>query len=706
MSEIKDSEVLDSTEADKMNLVKNPVLRSRIQKLNLTLTLSDLGFKITEWRGHNKSGTYWDSLNNYYSSEERTHRVLREAFDFLSDENYHKIVAVLQGGEALAEPVVLGSSHSFQCHYCGESLKLATDGKTLLIVGDPCPFPGGIDHHDFELNVPSGVLVVANDLRHWYPIPCDRDINDLQGKIQMTEDYAKAGLAMGFVGSSSPDLMRVKKAKDKFVIASYLSKIWDEEGGKEVKNPVPNPWGKTLAHICTDLWWYSVADGDDFTQRLAYYSPDTSLEDWASEYGQSLVKVKPGVYRFRWYPDADEDSPLYTSIDWVRPPDPVVDLLSQSKAEKLTALECCIQEALDSPTLYFPQRVGSDYDDRLTWEELAQDSKLHAIARAADHLMCVIGGGVDWHENGHARMRISEQARLYAGEISVEGIVPPFAGENHWYPFSAGYGGLCLGAGVSGSRNTEVVRLNDSFAMLALNIVQNFLQYPPKPQLNREAYPPRFGVKEVRDRMLLALECYRGIRKNYGVEPFDFDFDKCALYEQAESHIAQRDLGPDHPPVEEWGPVPPIIAMGEHKFVEFTFDPAKNGGGPCWHPRNPGAGGCWAKAEDAQRYAILHSKQGRDEFTQNAGNSVPLQFVARIVGVGSTHMGPNLMIEFDYGHEGMWGPKAHRWALEKGVYSSLRAFDDPQEYERILPEMVKVYEDMEALIRSKLGESL
>jgi hypothetical protein len=64
------------------------------------------------------------------------------------------------------------------------------------------------------------------------------------------------------------------------------------------------------------------------------------------------------------------------------------------------------------------------------------------------------------------------------------------------------------------------------------------------------------------------------------------------------------------------------------------------------------------------------------------------------------------MIEFDYGHEGMWGPKAHRWALEKGVYSSLRAFDDPQEYERILPEMVKVYEDMEALIRSKLGKPL
>lgn len=39
------------------------------------------------------------------------------------------------------------------------------------------------------------------------------------------------------------------------------------------------------------------------------------------------VKVRPGVYRFRWFPDVNNgwSAPLYAEITWIREPDPVVE---------------------------------------------------------------------------------------------------------------------------------------------------------------------------------------------------------------------------------------------------------------------------------------------------------------------------------------------------------------------------------------------
>lgn len=671
--------------------------------LNIPQQLLQTGARITDWNGHNQRGAYWNRPGWYRSAEQREADFLRGIYPVFSDEALEQLEAALAGGDALKTPVFLGASSDHKCRYCDARLMVLTDGKTLLIAGDPCPVPDGFVHHDIELNVPSGILVVGDDLQQWYPTKSDRDINGLIGTIQMIDDYAKIGLAMGAVGNSSPSLRRVKDAENKFVISNH-GHDWDDEDEDD-----GNPWGETLADICTDLWWYSIADGDDFKRRLAHYTPDIDIETWENgldtSWTHTTVKVKPGVYRFRWFTDAVRDATtvLYAEIEWVREPDPVVDHLADSLQERFSALECCIQSCLDWPMLYMPDRERGGRRSRLSWPELSLEQQHHAIARAANQIMCVLGGGIDWHENGHALMNVSEEVRGYANAISEDGVVPLFTEAMQWYPFSGKGGGLCQGAGIYDENpgatviESPRIRLNDTFALLALNIAQNYIQFPPKPRLNRDAYPPRFGIKEVRNRMRLALDCYRGIRQNYIVEPMDPDFDKFAPSEEAVTDIAQRDLGPDNPPAEQWGPVPPILLMGEHKFVEFKFDPAKTRCGPCWHP---GAGGCWAKPEDAQRYAILYSKQDGDGFTQNAGNSVPLQFVARIVGTESTRT-PILLVEFDYGHEQMHGAEAHRWGISGEDVSCLRAFDDPAEYDRLLHEMVKVYEDMEALVKAK-----
>lgn len=679
---------------------ENPALDRLIQRMKLTQKLIDAGLSITDWNGHLKRGEAWAKG---WHPEQRLTRILRNLgfpCPGASDEEIDSLEAALAGGAALETPLLFGSCYDFKCPYCDERLEIATDGKQLKIIGEPCALPDGIAYHDIELNVPSGRFVVDDDLRNWYPLESDRDINWLRGKIQMTDDYAEIGLAMGFVGNSSPSLMRVKGAKDKYVIANYSATIYDEKADRERKNPKKNPWGKKLASIYTDLWWYSIADGDDFAKRLAHYTPGTDLHKWEHEsqgsWTHTTVKVRPGVYRFRWFPEeGDEGSCLYAEIEWLREPDPVVELLSLDLDEKLTALECCIQECLDTPSLYFPNRPGNS-KGHLSWEELSEGQKLRAIARSADRFMCILGGGTVWHENGHVRKKITQNARDFASAIDKRGVVPFFSEECHWYPFSEGYGGLCLGAGInkpSQEGGKPEIRLNESFALLALNITQNFIQHPPKPHLNRDMYPPRFNLKEVRNRMLLALKCYRGIRQNYSVAPMDPVFDDFALSGEAPLEILARDLGPDHPPEGEWGALPPILKLRENKFVEFDAGLIPRSNRTCWHPSR---GGCWASPEVAQRYAILHAPPGaEDAFHANAGNSVPLKFVARIVSEGETHMGPHLVVEFDYGHDKMTGAGAHLWAVANTEAPALRAFDDEEEYKRLLPEMEGIYIEME-----------
>jgi hypothetical protein len=661
--------------------------------------LLEAKIRITDWNGHMKRGSYW--LEDFWNEppEVREENLLTSSWFFgVSDEKVDELIEALKGGPALTEFVEIEtSSNRLLCPFCDKRLDLATDGHILRVSGAPCPLPEGIDHFDVELNIPSGRIVVSDDLREWYKSDHkDENINRLKGRINTTAAYAEINLAVGCIGNSDPGLYR-KGGKITIGLKGSSRK------GK--KNLMPSaPWGRKIAEIRTQLWWYSLADLDDFTERLAYYTPDLSLSDWEKAYGNSVIKVKPGVYRVRWYAnfqDTDQGERM-AEVEWIRPADPRVDHLTRYKNTRLTALECCIQSVLDWPTLYLPHRTEHGrYEDRLSWEELDESQRLYSIARAADHLMCVLGGGVEWHENGHVLTRVSAETKKFAAGISADGIVPLFEEGYNWYPFSEGYGGMCLGAGLQNHyRQVPEINLNPTFALLSLNIAANYLRYPPKPRLNGEAWPPVFLVSEVRDRMKLALRVYRETRKRYDVGPMDPVFDALAMDAAYDDVIEQCDLGPDHPPEDQWGDPPGILEFEKFKFVEFDASLSQSKDGYCWHPKNPGCSGCWARPEDAQRYAI-NSNQREEGFYSNAGRSVPLKFVARVVKIVPTHMGPVLEVSFDYGDDKMHGPSACRWAIAKKQADAVRGFNDEEEYEKLLAPMKKVFDDMEQLIETK-----
>jgi hypothetical protein len=153
------------------------------------------------------------------------------------------------------------------------------------------------------------------------------------------------------------------------------------------------------------------------------------------------------------------------------------------------------------------------------------------------------------------------------------------------------------------------------------------------------------------------------------------------------------------------------------RFAEFDASALPEGAGIyfCWHPRNPGCSGCWARKKDAQRFAIPYETQSArfDEesgedlpsyWQHHAGHSIPLYAVARVVGkqeMARTFYDDLYVIEFDYGDAFMRGTQRIGF-LEKslGVKGGWRLFDDEAEYQTLLVKARKVYDDMEAAIKA------
>lgn len=174
-------------------------------------------------------------------------------------------------------------SAAASCGMCGVFAEYeVTD--TAVTMKEWCPHPDGITTV-IDLAVPSGRIVVDDDLRHVYD-GFDHDTfasyNTALGQAQVVRAMADLGCAFGPVGNSCPGLYRT--GENTYVIASPG---YDDEG---------EPTGfaahlKPLAHITTDLWAYSIADHDDYTAKGGTSHPQRS-------HGPDVVDIGPGTYRF------------------------------------------------------------------------------------------------------------------------------------------------------------------------------------------------------------------------------------------------------------------------------------------------------------------------------------------------------------------------------------------------------------------------
>ncbi|MFJ3176541.1 hypothetical protein ACIPJK_38085 [Streptomyces roseus] len=212
------------------------------------------------------------------------------------------VIVFAEPGE---EPLVAGVH--WRCATCDERpVYVLRDGA--VHVQDSCPYPMGITT-EITLDVPSGKLIVTDDLRDVYDVDIDAgaSYNTALGKAQVVKAMAALGCAYGPVGNSCPGLYR--DGENSYIVASPIR---DDDD-------VPSlPEEDRLAWICTDLWAYSIADFEDWKakggtpedKRLGHYT---------------VVDVAPGTYKFtlhvgeRGFDNYAADTVVFAHVERVAP---------------------------------------------------------------------------------------------------------------------------------------------------------------------------------------------------------------------------------------------------------------------------------------------------------------------------------------------------------------------------------------------------
>ena len=623
-------------------------LRDEIEK---ALTKATLDFN-----GHWKNGTI---LRDEF-------KVLKHLFlgrEAMSQEDANALIRAAETKTPLDRWLPLDLSLSMMslrtCPYCGaDDFDTETNGLVLRIAGKPCEFSKGLPPTEWELNVPSGKLAVANDLRELFPLPDgeDFDINTSRGCRQTALAYAANGMSHAFVGNTCPGVY--KCGEGLFKIANEPSD--SEWNGKEyVPIDPPHPFeGERVAGICTDLWWYSICDHDEFTRRCKRFKQK------AKDFRVETVTLKPGVYRFRHDEEARSyDGPkecVYSRFEWVREPDPVKDFLAKYEEVDVNPNAYVHAQVARWPTLY-----GRTVNEQ-------------AWRRVADQIFCTIGSGTDWHEKGFPKAKI---------DPSIPDVEPPsFRTQCHWYPFSKPYGGLF-----------EPKKLAPSFAKLAFRVLESVISFGTDVRDGEHSREVRY----VRERMLLAVTRYRELAKEY---PDLADPEYVAWLDQkgrAEAWVENFPLGPEFTDKHRKNAEKQRWVPEDAYAVAFDARKLKDGQHFAWHPKK---GGCWAKKKDAQRYALLeHGDNGQPAehncfWASHATNTtVPLYCVARVVKVGEvSHMGETLVeLAFDYGTPWMTDAAKRKAVSEAKEKAGIKVLTK-EEYEGLLPKAIEFFNEAEA----------
>lgn len=196
----------------------------------------------------------------------------------------------------LPKPIEFTSEWYMHCHVCGEPFQASFDGIDFTILNE-CRFPHGLIV-EVDVPFPSGRVVVENDVSGLFPEVEDKDppttprdlfpeskqthpvsVNALMGCALVGVDYAKAGCAHLFVGNCCPGVYRYKR--DRLVVGAPKGrrKTMDVDGCRY----------RSVAGICTDLWWYSMTDYDEWVRRAECEPNGPAAE---------VIEVEPGLYRF------------------------------------------------------------------------------------------------------------------------------------------------------------------------------------------------------------------------------------------------------------------------------------------------------------------------------------------------------------------------------------------------------------------------
>ena len=409
----------------------------------------------------------------------------------------------LKAKKKLEVPIRLGTADYHVCGYCEAAVIWECDGTKVQATTE-CPHQNGLEY-SFELNVPSGTMIVANDLRPEFDITGDYNINQASQSVRCSLAFAEIGCAHAFVGNTSPAVFRQLPVAGQSGDVLLIGNPAHDEDYNDIEDSIP---GERVAGISTGLWWYSIVDKTEYLLR------GLKLDDSVDQ-----VAVRPGVYRFTHYyfrkdfvRDAAGRPNIFSRVEWVREPDPVRDYAAERAGLNFTAGQVIANSIRKYPTLY----AGH-----------------YAARRVADHIMCTIGGGGHWHENGF--VQYDPEMKASDPEVAIPDFSDPTyrsvpqiglmkdVYEESWYPMSDGdYSSLVMAG-------RGKIFLNPSFVDLARNVARAIMTVP-KPTKVDSSMEMKHTISRWETNIKLATKALEGLDSLYNSagKPFEKSHKKKA----------------------------------------------------------------------------------------------------------------------------------------------------------------------------------
>lgn len=199
-----------------------------------------------------------------------------------------------------------------RCTQCGHRVKFTLVSKTEYILSlddemlTKCPVIS-LDWN-FEIPVPSGKLIIANNLRRVFPKEMTRvaDECSLGNKLGMwnhTNEYAKLKMIYAYVGNTSPSFFQ---DKNRIVFTNVCEDDYYDENTDTVNYAAAGIGGEYKGYVCTDLWAVTAMDYSTFIKTATQYLKLGDIVAYMNEYDYTILDVEPGVYKF---------DPVYSHLD-------------------------------------------------------------------------------------------------------------------------------------------------------------------------------------------------------------------------------------------------------------------------------------------------------------------------------------------------------------------------------------------------------
>lgn len=345
--------------------------------------------------------------------------------------------------ERIKDPIFLPKKI---CYVCGCSVKFTLNNRTLTADSD-CKYPNGYPDIEFTINVPSGKIVYGNDFRNQFQLIGNWYVNYISDVARCIQDYAKINFAHCDVGNTCPGIYKVNGRNDKFWVGTK------EESGR---NPIAN--SKRIGGICTDLWWTSMADYNDFVARGGSINEET-------------FECKPGVYKFTHRYHKSNGCGLFTTIEWIREPDKWINHQIAYESLNFTAgqiFHTCFSNQRGFYGNPVDGYIKDSYADNVSKNQNFVTRDEWPYYFTASHLLCVVGNGLKWHKSGWCSTGVTPSKDC----IDIE--IPVFTKPYYWYPLSDSCG---ISEMVLTNRAGVEQNANPSFVRLGFNILQSIIRY-------------------------------------------------------------------------------------------------------------------------------------------------------------------------------------------------------------------------------------